>query len=406
MAAGDIAKESTEILDIINERQQISYNDLSDMMFSRGMGEDSLRKSLSDLEGRKIIASRSSGGIMMYYPLQQQDALRKVLIVEDDRNINKLMALSIGKGFDVSQIYDGGEAILSVRKNRPDLVILDLMLPHKDGLDICQTIKTDPQVNNTIVILVSAMDPTSNRFKGIKYGADYYIKKPFDPSELRSLVTIFLKKKGKRFDPLIDLPDEERMSKELERSIKQGKEYAIGTIRIKNLDDYARRFGEKSAMVILRLISQLLQDIIKGKEQSMYVGFLTSSVFVIGGGVDDVEESVDKVKKEFSAVMPFILQDEGYKPINMDLGIEELYEKESIPKLDLVYEQSEKSKLKERRDKILKSKGVQPKGDIGSYTYEELQKMFGSGEEDLTIKITRDPNGVRLQVSREEGEEE
>ena len=56
------------------------------------------------------------------------------------------------------------------------------------------------------------MDPTSNRFKGIKYGADYYIKKPFDPKELRSLVTIFLKKKGKRFDPLIDLPDEERIS--------------------------------------------------------------------------------------------------------------------------------------------------------------------------------------------------
>ncbi|HVC58315.1 MAG TPA: response regulator transcription factor [Candidatus Acidoferrales bacterium] len=404
MATGDLAKESTDILDIINERQQIAYTDLSDLMFSRGMGEPALKRGLADLEGKKIIISRSSGGIMMYYLLQQQDTLRKVLIVEDDKNINKLMALSIGKGFEVSQIYDGGEAITSVRKNKPDLVILDLMLPHKDGLDICQTIKTDTAINNTIVILVSAMDPTSNRFKGIKYGADYYVKKPFDPSELRSLVTVFLKKKGKRFDPLIDLPDEERMSKELERSIKQGKEYSIGTIRIKNFDDYARRFGEKSAMVILRLISQLLQDIIRGKEQSMYVGFLTSSVFVIGGNSPDVEESVDKVKKEFSAVMPFILQDEGYKPINMELGIEELYEKESIPKLELMYEQSEKTKLKERRDKILKSKGVQPKGDIGSYTYEELQNMLGSGEDDLTIKITRDLNGVRLQVSRDEGE--
>ena len=108
-----------------------------------------------------------------------------MLIVEDDKNINKLMALSIGKGFEISQIYDGGEAIEFVRKNRPDLVILDLMLPHKDGLDICQTIKSDPSISGTIVIMVSAMDPTSNRFKGIKYGADYYIKKPFDPSELQ-----------------------------------------------------------------------------------------------------------------------------------------------------------------------------------------------------------------------------
>ncbi len=164
--------------------------------------------------------------MLTYYPLQEQATLRKVLIVEDDKNINKLMAISIGRGFEVNQIYDGGEAISFVRKNKPDLVILDLMLPHKDGLDICQTIKSDPNVSGTVVILVSAMDPTSNRFKGIKYGADYYIKKPFDPTELRSLVTIFLKKKGKRFDPLIDLPDQEGISNEIEHSIKEGEQYS------------------------------------------------------------------------------------------------------------------------------------------------------------------------------------
>ena len=105
----------------------------------------------------------------------------------DKDSINKLKALSLGKGFEIMQVYDGGEAIGVVKGKRPDLVILDLMLPHMNGQDICNTIKSDKDIRDTTVILVSAMDPTNNRFTALKNGADYYIKKPFDPIELRSL---------------------------------------------------------------------------------------------------------------------------------------------------------------------------------------------------------------------------
>ncbi|MGI0100871.1 MAG: response regulator transcription factor [Candidatus Micrarchaeaceae archaeon] len=391
----------SDIFGIINERQQISFNELSDMSFSRGIAEDKLKKALADLEKMKVIASRSRGGVLTYYPLQEQSTLRKVLIVEDDKNINKLMALSIGRGFEVSQIYDGGDAISSVRGNRPDLVILDLMLPHKDGLDICKTIKTDPSLKGTIVILVSAMDPTTNRFNGIKSGADYYIKKPFDPNELRSLVTIFLKKKGKKFDPLIDLPDQDGISKEIEHSIKAGEKYAIGTIRVDNLGEYAKRFGNESALVILRLISQLLQDISKARDNRIFVGFLESEVFMIAGQKDDVDSSVEKLKGEFNAVIQFILQDEGYNPIITDIG--NLFDSKEVPRLSILYEESKKEKIKERRNEILKSKGAS-KNDIGSYTYDEIKQMFGS--DGLDIRITRNATGVRLQVSKNSKDDE
>lgn len=401
MQENTTAGSISDIFDLINERQQISFNELSDISFSRGIDKDKLKKALSDLEKMKVIASRSRGGVLTYYPLQEQEALRKVLIVEDDHNINKLMALSIGRGFEVNQIYDGGEAISFVRSNRPDLVILDLMLPHKDGLDICQTIKSDPSINSTIVILVSAMDPTSNRFKGIKYGADYYIKKPFDPLELRSLVTIFLKKRGKRFDPLIDLPDEEGISNAIEHSIKEGEEYSIGTIKVDELGEYAERLGPDSAMVILRLISQLLQDIAKGGQDNVFVGFLDSEVFVIAGPKEKVGTGVNQLKEEFNAVLPFILQDEGYKPIHSDIG--DLFDSKEVPRLSILYEESKKDKIKERRNQILKSKGA-AKNDIGSYTYDEIRQMFGN--DDLDIRITRNPSGVKLQVSKNKDEEE
>lgn len=395
MPENTTAGSISDIFDIINERQQISFNELNDLSFSRGIDKEKLKKALADLEKMKVIASRSAGGILTYYPLQEHGMLRKVLIVEDDKNINKLMALSIGRGFEVNQIYDGGDAIAFVRNNKPDLVILDLMLPHKDGLDICQTIKSDPSVSSTVVILVSAMDPTSNRFKGIKFGADYYIKKPFDPVELRSLVTIFLKKKGKKFDPLIDLPDEEGVSNEIEHSIKEGEKYSIGTIKIENLGGYAKRFGANSALVILRLISQLLQDIAKSKPNDTFVGFLDSEIFVIAGPKESVDSSVSQMREEFNAVLPFILQDEGYKPIQTN--IEDIFDSNEVPRLSLVYEESEKAKIKQRRNQILKSKGAS-KNDIGSYTYDEIRQMFGN--EDLDIRITRNTQGVKLQVSK------
>ena len=394
--ADNTTGNTSDIFDIINERQQISFNELSDISFSRGIEKEKLKKALSELEKMKVIASRSRGGVLTYYPLQEQETLRKVLVVEDDKNINKLMALSIGRGFEINQIYDGGEALAFVRKNRPDLVVLDLMLPHKDGLDICQTIKSDPSISNTIVILISAMDPTSNRFKGIKYGADYYIKKPFDPVELRSLVTIFLKKRGKRFDPLIDLPDEEGISNEIEHSIEEGEEYTIGTIKVGNLGEYATRFGADSALVILRLISQLLQDITKNSTQKIFVGFLDSEVFVIAGPKKDIGAEVEHLKSEFSAVMPFILQDEGYKNISIDL--DQLFESKEVPRLSLVFGELKKELIKEERNKILKSKGASKK-DIGSYTYDEIRQMFGN--DNLDIKITRDGTNVKLNVSKD-----
>ncbi len=396
----------TFVLDILNERQQITYNELSNMAFSRGIPEPSLKQGLSELEGSKIIASRSNGGILTYYVLQDLNTLRKVLIVEDDKNINKLMALSIGKDFEISQVYDGAEAVPFVRKNKPDLVILDLMLPHKDGLDICQTIKTDPEISNTIVIIVSAMDPTTNRFKGIKYGADYYIKKPFEPKDLRNLVTLFLKKKGKRFDPLIDLPDEERLSNEIEHSIKADSHYTIGALKVNNLGEYAMKFGEKSAMVILRLISQLLQDTISTKVSNVFVGFLNSEMFMLAGPDEEVKRAVDEVKQEFNAVIPFIMQDQGYKPPDL-LDIDNVFDGvlEDVPKLNLTFEVMQKEKIKERREEILKSKGSNPSNKpIGAYTYEELQQLFGN--QDLDIKITRDSSGVKLQIGKDSKEDE
>ncbi len=388
----EVENFKSELLALINERQQITYNDLAEYSFSNGISEDLLKKGLDELQKINTIASRKSGGILTYYILEEDHDLRKILIVEDDKNINKLMALSVGKGFEITQVYDGLDAVNKAREIKPDLMILDLMLPGMDGLDVCQTIKKDPTLSNTIVIIVSAMDATSNRFKGIKYGADYYIKKPFDPEELRGLVTIFLKKKGKRFDPLIDLPNEEKISAALEKAVQDSGEYEIGRLRVEGFADFASSFGANSGITILRLISQLLQDKVKDRGK-VFVGFLNSDDFVIAGNRDDVKNVIELITEEFNAVVLFIYQSEGYKPI--EKGIDDIYAADR-PRLKLSYTSIQKSSIMEKRAEILKSK--QSGKGVGYYTYDELRKMLGS--DNLDITITRDVSGVKLSVGK------
>ena len=392
-----LEEAEAEIVSVVNERQEITYNELKGFAAERGISEETLKKGLTGLEKASAIASRSSGGILTYYILQDMLALRRIMIVEDDKNINSLMALSVGKGFNVTQMYDGSEALSKIRSDKPDLIVLDLMLPGADGLEICRSIKTDPNLSNAVVIIVSAMDATSNRFKGIKYGADYYIKKPFDPSELRTLVTIFLKKKGKKFDPLIDLPNEEKISDAIERAAQEGNSsYEIGRLRVEGIAGFADRFGAGSGVTILRLVSQLLQDKAKEVGGNIFVGFLNSEDFVIAGNSQGVKKASDSLKSEFSAVLPFVYQSEGYKPI--ELGIEDVYGAEK-PKLNLTYTPISMELIMKRRAEIIKNKeGKGAEKDIGSYTYEELRHMLGS--DNLDITITRDPNGIRLSVGK------
>ncbi len=382
-----------DIVSMINDRQEVTYSELKSFASSLNVGEDVLKRSLKELEDANTIASRSSGGILTYYVLQSENVLRRIVIVEDDKNINKLMALSVGKGFEITQVYDGKEALEKIKYEKPDLVILDLMLPGLDGLEICQTIKRTPSMSDTIVIIVSAMDATSSRFKGIKYGADYYIKKPFDPIELRSLVTIFLKKQGKKFDPLVDLPNEDKISDAVEKAVKSNdSNYELGRMRVEGLAEFAGKFGTDSGITILRLISQLLQDKVKERGSDVFVGFLNGDDFVIGGNQNKIEKIIPEIRAELSNVLPFIYQSEGYKPI--ELGIDDIYGAEA-PKLDLSYTPIEKDFLREKRSEILKGKD---KTSIGSYTYDELRHMFGS--ENIDITITRGQGGVRLSIGK------
>jgi len=108
-----------------------------------------------------------------------------VLIVEDDEDILQLLEYNFqSAGFDVAVARDGLDAMARIKRQRPDLVLLDIMLPGADGFEVCKTIKRDPKSAQVPVIMLTARGEEVDRIVGLELGADDYVVKPFSPREL------------------------------------------------------------------------------------------------------------------------------------------------------------------------------------------------------------------------------
>lgn len=122
-------------------------------------------------------------------------AKNKILLVEDDLNLVKAITIRLGaNNFEVVAATDGEEGLDKARSEKPDLIILDIMLPKMDGFDVCRKLKVDKQYKNIPIIMLTAkFQPNDIKF-GKDVGADAYMTKPFDSPALIAKIGELLKK--------------------------------------------------------------------------------------------------------------------------------------------------------------------------------------------------------------------
>jgi DNA-binding response OmpR family regulator len=117
---------------------------------------------------------------------------KKVLVVDDDVKTVELVKLYLNRdGYRVLTAYDGNDALRTARESRPDLIVLDLMLPGMNGLDVCRTLRQESDVP---IIMLTAMTTDDDRLTGLNLGADDYVTKPFSPRELAARVRAVLRR--------------------------------------------------------------------------------------------------------------------------------------------------------------------------------------------------------------------
>lgn len=121
--------------------------------------------------------------------------MNRILIVEDERDIADLIGFNLTRaGYEVMKAYDGIEGTEIALRERPNLIVLDLMLPGRDGYSVFRELRRDTRTVNIPVIMLTARAQTEDRIQGLEAGADDYLTKPFSPKELMLRVQAILKR--------------------------------------------------------------------------------------------------------------------------------------------------------------------------------------------------------------------
>jgi len=129
----------------------------------------------------------------------QEPAKPRVLVVDDEDDLLELVRYNLAKdGYDVECVGSGEQALQSARTNPPDLVVLDLMLPAVDGLEVCRRLKADPKTRDILIVMLTAKGEETDMVAGLERGADDYIAKPFSPRVLSARVRALLRREEAR----------------------------------------------------------------------------------------------------------------------------------------------------------------------------------------------------------------
>jgi two-component system, OmpR family, alkaline phosphatase synthesis response regulator PhoP len=134
--------------------------------------------------------------------------VKKILIADDEPDILEIIQFNLQtEGYEVHTAKNGDEAIDAAKKYLPDLIILDIMMPGKNGIDVCNILRLQPAFKDTIIVFLSALSDEGTEVRGLETGADDYLTKPISPKILISKVNAFFRRINKEDNSLIQIGD-------------------------------------------------------------------------------------------------------------------------------------------------------------------------------------------------------
>ena len=126
---------------------------------------------------------------------------KKILIADDEPDILEIIQYNLKKeGYEVVTAKDGDEALEKAKATKPDLIILDIMMPKKTGIEVCEILRSQPAFNDTLIIFLTALNDETSHIKGLETGADDFVTKPISPKVLISRVNALFRRTNKEIE--------------------------------------------------------------------------------------------------------------------------------------------------------------------------------------------------------------
>jgi len=246
-----------------------------------------------------------------------------VLVVDDDPIIARLLEIElISAGYQVALASTGEEALSMAQEHRPDLVLLDVMMPGMDGFEVARLLRADPRTVAVSIIMLTATGLSASRLEGLSAGADDYIVKPFDTPELLARVKGVLRraKEMRAQSPLTGLPGYVKIEEEIEQHIKNGDDFAVLYADLDHFKAYNEYYGFVRGDDVLRATGRIILDVGTGEGgPEVFIGHVGGDDFVLVTKPDLAPAVCDRLIERFDAEAP-----DFYEPEDRDRGYVEV----------------------------------------------------------------------------------
>jgi diguanylate cyclase (GGDEF)-like protein len=224
----------------------------------------------------------------------------KILVVDDDPDILDLLTSTLQEEFEVITASCGQDVLARLKTSKPNLIVLDYMLPDVIGPEICKIVRKDPLLSNTPILMLTGKGEVNDKVDGLEAGADDYMLKPFSPQELIARIHMLIRRSHANLDanPLTRLPGNVSIMKELDEKIKTKEKFAVLYADIDNFkalnDHYGFERGDSAIKETARIIIDAMQ-----KEGTIndFIGHIGGDDFV----VITTPEKADALAKEIIA---------------------------------------------------------------------------------------------------------
>jgi len=254
-----------------------------------------------------------------------------ILVVDDDPDIARFIEVNLrSAGYEVSVATDGEEALEKAAELRPDLVLLDVMMPRIDGFEVAQRLRRNPHTANSSIIMLTAKVLSSDKVLGLTAGADDYIIKPFDPIELLARVKGVLRRarEMRNLSPLTGLSGNIRIQEEIEQMVQKDRDFALLYCDLDDFKAYNDDRGFVQGDRMIQHTARIIQDaVLEFAGTRGFIGHVGGDDFVALVSPEVAEKTAKRIVERFDAGIS-----EFYDPEDLERGYVELKDRRGDPR--------------------------------------------------------------------------
>jgi len=232
---------------------------------------------------------------------------QRILVVDDDRDIVRFVELNLSlEGFEVEVAFDGAEAMALATARPPDLILLDVMMPVLDGVEVVRRLRAQASTASVPVVMLTAKSLSADKVVGLTAGADDYIVKPFDTLELVARVRTTLRRTAdiRAVSPLTGLPGNHRIDVEIASRAATEVPYSVCHVDLDEFKSFNDAYGFLRGDDLLLMLARVLQDAAsEAGEPPAFVGHIGGDDFVVVCTPEQAEPLCQQVVTAFDAAV-------------------------------------------------------------------------------------------------------